>query len=95
MMVHDMRPGRRSSDPSGLADVGGTLFFSATDGSHVSELWKSDGTAAGTVMVRSRPSNSEPYVSWGLNPGAPGSNHGQSYIARGRGSSSPEIGGCT
>ena len=36
-----------------LTDVGGTLFFSgADDGTTASELWKSDGTAAGTVMVK-------------------------------------------
>jgi ELWxxDGT repeat protein len=34
--------------------VGGTsqLFFTATDGVHGIQLWKSDGTAAGTVMVK-------------------------------------------
>jgi ELWxxDGT repeat protein len=34
-----------------MADVNGTLFFSASDKSHGTELWKSDGTNAGTVMV--------------------------------------------
>ena len=46
------RPGAASSYPSGLTDVGGTLFFTADDGSHGTELWKSDGTAAGTVLVK-------------------------------------------
>ena len=32
--------------------VGSTLFFAASDGVHGTELWKSDGTAAGTVMVK-------------------------------------------
>jgi ELWxxDGT repeat protein len=33
--------------------VGGTLFFAATDGIGVGrELWRSDGTAAGTTLVR-------------------------------------------
>ena len=31
--------------------MNGTLFFDATDASQGSELWKSNGTAAGTVMV--------------------------------------------
>ena len=46
------RPARPSSSPSGLADVGGTLFFTADDGIHGRELWKSDGTKAGTVLVK-------------------------------------------
>src|SRR5437867_7382248 len=41
----------RSSNPSELVDVNGTLFFSAYVGSGY-ELWKSDGTAAGTVLVK-------------------------------------------
>jgi ELWxxDGT repeat protein len=32
--------------------VGSTLFFTANDGVNGTELWKSDGTAAGTVLVK-------------------------------------------
>ena len=32
--------------------MGGTLFFTADDGVHGQELWKRDGTAAGTVLVK-------------------------------------------
>ena len=38
--------------PRYLTNVGGTLFFSANDGTNGGELWKSDGTAAGTVLVK-------------------------------------------
>ena len=50
-----LRALRRSSqqfDPSDLTNVNGTLFFTANDGTHGDELWKSDGTAAGTVLVK-------------------------------------------
>ncbi len=36
---------------AGLKNVNGTLFFQAEDSTHSEELWKSDGTAAGTLMV--------------------------------------------
>ena len=45
-------PQTLSSDPNSLTDVGGTVFFSADDSRHGRELWKSDGTMAGTVLVR-------------------------------------------
>jgi ELWxxDGT repeat protein len=40
------------SFPYHLTNVNGTLFFTANDGTHGDELWRSDGTAAGTVLVR-------------------------------------------
>jgi ELWxxDGT repeat protein len=38
--------------PSQLASVNGTLYFVAEDGTYGEELWKSDGTPAGTVLVK-------------------------------------------
>jgi ELWxxDGT repeat protein len=40
------------SGVSNLASVNGILYFQANDGVNGSELWKSDGTAAGTVLVK-------------------------------------------
>src|SRR4051812_28875939 len=37
--------------PGELTNVNGTLFFTASDGPYGIELWKSDGTPGGTVMV--------------------------------------------
>jgi ELWxxDGT repeat protein len=40
------------SDPVPYADLDGTLLFSADDGSHGRELWRTDGTVDGTDLVR-------------------------------------------
>lgn len=39
------------SNPRELISVGNTLYFTADDNIHGRELWKSDGTEEGTVMV--------------------------------------------
>ena len=51
-LVKDIRPGSSSSSPRNLTALGNTLFFTADDGVNGIELWKSDGTAAGTVLVK-------------------------------------------
>ena len=60
-LLKDVYPGSTTSQPfSGydLTDVDKTLFFAADDGTTGEELWKSDGTTAGTVLVRDiRPGN--------------------------------------
>jgi ELWxxDGT repeat protein len=53
-----------NSSPRGLTDVGGTLFLAAHEPTHGQELWKSDGTRAGTRLVRDinpGTGNSHPY----------------------------------
>ncbi|MCP4711306.1 MAG: hypothetical protein GY869_22020, partial [Planctomycetes bacterium] len=57
IMVRDVAQGggllqNYSSLPENLVNVNGILYFSAGDGNHSCELWKSDGTASGTVMVK-------------------------------------------
>lgn len=65
-LVKDIFPGTsksNSSAPSGLTNVNGTLFFSANTNTAGRELWKSDGTANGTVQIKDinpGPSNSDP-----------------------------------
>jgi len=47
----DARTGAGSSEPTSFTIVGGQLFFVADDGVNGRELWISDGTADGTMMV--------------------------------------------
>ncbi|MEX0897910.1 MAG: ELWxxDGT repeat protein, partial [Steroidobacteraceae bacterium] len=50
-LVKDINPGE-GLFPHALTRLGGTLFFVADDVAHGWELWKSDGTAAGTMLVK-------------------------------------------
>jgi len=50
-MVKNINPSG-DSDPTSLTKVGTFVFFAANDGSHGRELWKTDGTSAGTKMVK-------------------------------------------
>jgi ELWxxDGT repeat protein len=55
VIVRDINPGSSSSYDGGystLLDMNGTLVFVASDGANGTELWKSNGTAAGTVMLK-------------------------------------------
>ncbi len=67
VLVKDIQTGSAPSlddyDAESLV-IGNTLFFVANDGVTGDELWKSDGTAAGTVLVKD--------INSGLNNGAAG-----------------------
>jgi ELWxxDGT repeat protein len=67
-LLKDINPGLVGSltNPGGFTPVGATVFFSANDGVHGFELWKSNGTAAGTLLVKD------------INPGPGGS--GPAYL---------------
>jgi ELWxxDGT repeat protein len=52
VLVKDINPGPADSDPAEFTPLKNTLFFAANDGTHNRALWKSDGTAAGTVLVK-------------------------------------------
>jgi ELWxxDGT repeat protein len=76
VMVKDIEPGANifgfgyGSNPNGLTNVNGKLYFSAYDGVHGDELWQSDGTAAGTTLVQDidpGPNGSAPYYLTNLN----------------------------
>jgi ELWxxDGT repeat protein len=65
VMVKDIRPGSTGAFPIGPeavytpVRVGSVLFFPADDGSSGIEIWKTDGTTDGTVMVKDvRPGSS-------------------------------------
>jgi ELWxxDGT repeat protein len=60
-MVKDINPFGHSH-PTNFTVVGNTLYFQATDGTHAKELWRSDGTESGTMMIKD------------INSGAGGSN---------------------
>jgi ELWxxDGT repeat protein len=51
-LVKDIWTNADGSYPYNLTSVGTTLFFAASDGISGTELWKSDGTAGGTVLVK-------------------------------------------
>src|SRR6187200_3734994 len=59
VLVKDINPGPVSSSLAWLTEVDGTVLFAADDGATGLELWRSDGTAAGTVQVKD------------INPGGP------------------------
>src|SRR5262245_49473554 len=50
-MIADLNVAPANSSPSALVEMNGSIYFVATTPEYGTELWKSDGTAAGTVLV--------------------------------------------
>ncbi|MBL7817314.1 MAG: HYR domain-containing protein [Saprospiraceae bacterium] len=59
-LVKDINVGAASSNPTNFTSVGNIAYFTANDGSG-SALWKSDGTATGTVKIGSFIGNPQGY----------------------------------
>lgn len=51
-MVKDIHAGAAGSSPRSLVEFDGQVFFVAEDGLNGYELWRSDGTEMGTVLVK-------------------------------------------
>jgi ELWxxDGT repeat protein len=52
MLLKDINPGPADSSPQDFTNVNGVIFFTADDGTNGRELWKTDGTTAGTTLVK-------------------------------------------
>jgi ELWxxDGT repeat protein len=75
-LVKDIYPGSTSgflngSFPEYLTPLGNTLYFVADDGVNGRELWKSDGTAAGTTLVKDIYTGPTSGFSYSFNPSSP------------------------
>ncbi len=51
-LLKDINPGSLHADPAYITVLNNTLYFAATNNSAGRELWKTDGTAAGTILVK-------------------------------------------
>ena len=73
VLVKDIYTGTGNSGPANLIDVNGTLFFTVTasivNGTTLLgyQLWKTDGTAAGTVLVKGNIYSTPPAPAWFTN----------------------------
>ena len=51
-LVKDINPGTSSSGPKGMYVFGDKIYFSAYDPVHGREVWATDGTEAGTQLIK-------------------------------------------
>src|SRR5262245_23926880 len=64
-LLTDLNAGLASSSPYSFQNLGSFTYFAATDAAHGTELWRTDGTAAGTTLVKDispGPASSQPSV---------------------------------
>ena len=90
VLVKDIATGTRTlngydypnaSFPSGLTAVEGLLVFAASDGKTGVELWKSDGTAAGTLLVKDVVPGTQTVNSGGTRETVPKSSYPYNFTA--------------
>ena len=62
-MVKDINPASPSSFPHTFVELNGALLFRADDGRHGEDWWRTDGTAAGTRLVKDVPGSTSTWSS--------------------------------
>ena len=77
-LVMDIHPGISSTyQPENLVTMGGILYFTADDGVHGRELWRSDGTLGGTYMLKDLTPPTQTIVGGALVDINPGTDFGE------------------
>ncbi len=85
-LLGDLNLDTHDSGAASFVEIGSTTFFVADDGIHGSELWTTDGTEAGTVMLKDILSGSR-----GSSPGQLTNVAGKLYFRAGDGINGSEL----